>query len=124
MRAFASSIRRAKRSTTSRLRSMALRAARTIACTFATLSRAQSGGLNLQDANLLRVEVTYGYELKVPLINGLISRLLGLTRDSDAFHQQLLRRNRLPITSTAIVRMQSPLRFSELLVSRADLPRG
>lgn len=81
-----------------------------------------SGGLNVQDANLLRVQVTYGYELKVPLINGFISRLLGLARDSDAFDQQLLRRNRLPITSTATVRMQSPLRFSELLVSRADLP--
>lgn len=81
-----------------------------------------SGGLNIQDANLLRVEVTYGYELKVPLINGFISRLLRLTRDSDAFDQQLLRRNRLPITSTATVRMQSPLRFSELLVSRADFP--
>lgn len=81
-----------------------------------------SGGLNIQDANLLRVEITYGYELKVPLVNGFISRLLGLTRDSDAFHRQLLRRNRLPITSTATVRMQSPLRFSELLVSRADLP--
>jgi len=81
-----------------------------------------SGGLNVQDANLLRVEVTYGYELKVPLVNGFISRLLGLTRDGDAFHQQLLRRSRLPITSTATVRMQSPLRSSELLASRADLP--
>ncbi len=81
-----------------------------------------SGGLNIQDANLLRVEVTYGYELKVPLVNGFLSRLLRLTRDGDAFHQQLLRRNRLPVTSTATVRMQSPLRFSELLVSRSDLP--
>jgi hypothetical protein len=81
-----------------------------------------SGGLNIQDANLLRVEITYGYELKVPLIDGFISRLLGMTRDGDAFQQQLLRRHRLPITATATVRMQSPLRFSELLVSRADLP--
>nr|WP_298722408.1 TadE/TadG family type IV pilus assembly protein [uncultured Steroidobacter sp.] len=81
-----------------------------------------SGGLNIQDANLLRVEVTYGYELKVPLINGFVSRVLGMRREGDAFHQQLLRRNRLPITATATVRMQSPLRFSELLVSRADLP--
>jgi hypothetical protein len=81
-----------------------------------------SGGLNIQDANLLRVEVTYGYELKVPLVSGFISRLLGVTRDGDAFEQQLLRRNRLPITATATVRMQSPLRFSELLVSRSDLP--
>ena len=79
-------------------------------------------GLNLQDANLLRVEVTYGHELKVPLVGHFLSRLLLTTRDDDPFHEQLLRRNRLPITSTATVRMQSPLRFSELLVSRADLP--
>lgn len=77
--------------------------------------------LNLQDANLLRVEITYGYELKVPLINGLLSRL-SLVGERDAFHQQLLRRHRLPIVSTATVRMQSPLRFSELLVARDDLP--
>lgn len=81
------------------------------------------GGLNIQDANLLRVEVTYGYELKVPLVNGFLSRLSLLTAgEIDPFHEQLLRRNRLPITSTATVRMHSPLRFSELLVSRADLP--
>jgi hypothetical protein len=81
-----------------------------------------AGGLNVQDANLLRVEITYGYELKVPLVGGFLSRLLSSEREGDSFHQQLLRRNRLPISSTATVRMQSPLRFSELLVSRADLP--
>ncbi|MET0534151.1 MAG: TadE/TadG family type IV pilus assembly protein, partial [Steroidobacter sp.] len=81
------------------------------------------GGLNVQDANLLRVEITYGYELKVPLVNSLLSRLSLLTAgEIDPFHEQLLRRHRLPISSTATVRMQSPLRFSELLVSRADLP--
>jgi hypothetical protein len=81
------------------------------------------GGLNIQDANLLRVEVTYGYELKVPLVNGFLSRLsLLMGRETDPFHEQLLRRHRLPIRSTATVRMHSPLRFSELLVSRADLP--
>ena len=81
------------------------------------------GGLNIQDANLLRVEITYGYELKVPLVNGFLSRLSLLSAgETDPFHEQLLRRNRLPIRSTATVRMHSPLRFSELLVSRADLP--
>jgi hypothetical protein len=84
--------------------------------------RGSRGGLSLQDANLLRVEITYGYELKVPLVGGLLRRLLSSAREGDAFHQQLLRRGRLPITATATVRMQSPLRFSELLVSRADLP--
>lgn len=81
------------------------------------------GGLNIQDANLLRVEITYGYELKVPLVNGFLSRLsLLASGEIDPFHEQLLRRNRLPISATATVRMQSPLRFSELLVSRSDLP--
>lgn len=84
--------------------------------------RGANGGLNIQDANLLRVEITYGYELKVPLVSGLLARLLSSAREGDAFHQQLLRRGRLPITATATVRMQSPLRFSELLVSRNDLP--
>lgn len=86
-------------------------------------ARGSRGELNIQDANLLRVEVTYGHELKVPLINGFVSRLsLLATRENDPFQQQLLRRNRLPITATATVRMQSPLRSSELLVARDDLP--
>src|SRR5690606_21865794 len=84
--------------------------------------RGSGGGLNIQDANLLRVEVTYGHALKVPLVGSLLARVLSSARERDAFHQQLLRRGRLPITATATVRMQSPLRFSELLVSRNDLP--
>ena len=81
-------------------------------------------GINIQDANLLRVEVTYGYELKVPLVNWFIARvLLATRRDSfGAFEQQLLRRIRLPIVATATVRMQSPARMSEAVVARGDLP--
>lgn len=81
-------------------------------------------GINIQDANLLRVEVTYGYELKVPLVNWFIARvLLGTRRDSlDAFEQQLLRRIRLPIVATATVRMQSPARMSDAVIARDDLP--
>lgn len=85
---------------------------------------AQSG-LNIQDANLLRVEITYGYELKVPLVNWFITRtLLAFRRSSnyDAFEQQLLRRTLLPIVSTSTVRMQSPARMSDLVMSRADMP--
>lgn len=81
-------------------------------------------GINIQDANLLRLEVTYGYELKVPLVNWFITRtLLTLSRhdEYDAFERELLRRTLLPIVSTSTVRMQTPLRFTELLVSRADI---
>ncbi|HEY5809432.1 MAG TPA: DUF6765 family protein, partial [Povalibacter sp.] len=85
---------------------------------------AQSG-INIQDANILRVEITYGYELKVPLVNWFISRvLLGVRRGNatDAFGQQLLRRTRLPIVATATVRMQSPARMSDAVVAREDFP--
>jgi hypothetical protein len=82
-------------------------------------------GLNIQDANLLRIQITYGYELKVPLVSWFITRtLLALrgTRAYDAFEQQLLRRTLLPIISTSTVRMHSPARMSDLVVSRADMP--
>jgi hypothetical protein len=82
-------------------------------------------GLNIQDANLLRVEVTYGYELSVPLVNWFITRtLLAMNgrQPIDAFEQQLLRRTLLPIVSTATVRMHSPARMSGLVVARDDLP--
>ncbi len=83
-------------------------------------------GLNIQDANLLRVEVMYGYELQVPLVNAFIARILLATGERravlDTFQQQLLRRGRLPIVTTATVRMQSPARMSDAVVSRRDLP--
>ncbi|MBB6094030.1 RHS repeat-associated protein [Povalibacter uvarum] len=83
-------------------------------------------GVNIQDANLLRVEVMYGYELQVPLVNAFIARFLLSTGERraafDAFQQQLLRRGRLPIVTTATVRMQSPARMSDAVVSRGELP--
>jgi hypothetical protein len=82
-------------------------------------------GLNIQDANLLRVQVMYGYELNVPLVNWFITRtLLAFDGDHgyDAFERQLLRRTRLPILSTSTVRMHTPARMSDLVVARADLP--
>lgn len=83
-------------------------------------------GLNIQDANILKVEITYGYELKVPLVNWFISRVLLAVRrggaTADAFEQQLLRRTLLPIVATSTVRMQSPARMSDAIVARGDLP--
>jgi len=84
-----------------------------------------ASGLNIQDANLLKLEITYGYELKVPLVNWFISRVLLATHGSGAgnpLDRQLLRRTRLPIIAAATVRMQSPARLSDMVVSRGDLP--
>lgn len=84
-----------------------------------------ASGLNIQDANLLKVEVTFGYELKVPLVNWFIARVLlawprgGL---ADAFEQRQLRTIRLPILAASTVRMHSPARLNDLMVGRDELP--
>lgn len=86
-------------------------------------STGTQSGISIQDANLLKVQVTYGYELQVPLVNWFIARvLLGVRRGADPFEQQLLRRLRIPIISTATVRMQSPARLNDAVVSINDFP--
>lgn len=87
------------------------------------------GGMNIQDANLLKVRVTYCYRLIVPILNKLIfhlaidppdapgeietapdllastggnSRTLPCTGIDDEY--------RIPITSEAVVRMQTPFK--------------
>ncbi|MEW8105817.1 MAG: DUF6531 domain-containing protein [Candidatus Thiodiazotropha endolucinida] len=61
-------------------------------------------GVNIQDANLLKVKVTYGYQLKVPLMDRVIPAVMRLV-DPQNIHYYNARR--LPITSVATVRMQS-----------------
>ncbi|RYZ09623.1 MAG: pilus assembly protein [Comamonadaceae bacterium] len=61
---------------------------------------------NIQDANLLKIRLTYCYEPKMPLSSDfLASALSPLATARDPFCK--LARGRLPITSEAIVRMQS-----------------
>ncbi|MES9825800.1 MAG: RHS repeat-associated core domain-containing protein [Candidatus Thiodiazotropha endolucinida] len=61
-------------------------------------------GVNIQDANLLKVKVTYGYQLKVPLMDRVIPAVMRLV---DPEHIHYYNARRLPITSVATVRMQS-----------------
>jgi Flp pilus assembly protein TadG len=99
------------------------------------------GGMNVQDANLLKVRVTYCVRLVVPLVNRMISSftvappLQGAKIDSYAGGSiaapELLKVEapgassglcsdptnaypyRIPVTSEAVVRMQSPFRNSD-----------
>jgi hypothetical protein len=83
-----------------------------------------SSDLELRDANLLKLKVVYGYELKVPLIAGVLRRMMcggsiGVTAwgnvdlsdaiagplSTDCIRYYML--GRLPIESFAIVEMQS-----------------
>jgi hypothetical protein len=80
--------------------------------------------MNIQDANLLKIKVVYGYELKVPLMKFMVSRImcggsggvqafggdvpvwsaLGSVSDCLTYYKF----GRVPIVSYAIVEMQSP----------------
>lgn len=61
-------------------------------------------GLSLRDANLLKIEVTHGIDLKVPFVNTLISQAMLLV---DPDHASYYRRKQFPLKSVATVRMQS-----------------
>ncbi|MCU7905165.1 MAG: DUF2235 domain-containing protein [Candidatus Thiodiazotropha sp. (ex Epidulcina cf. delphinae)] len=63
-----------------------------------------SSGVNIQDANLLKIKVTYGYKLRVPLMDRLIPALMNRI-DPQNIHFYTV--SRIPITSVATVRMQS-----------------
>lgn len=86
-------------------------------------------GLSIQDANLLKLRVTYCYPMYVPIISNTIKRLMGLTAESQAlvatgqtgathgtltpkgsFQSNCYAQDRFPIVAQAIVRMQTPIK--------------
>lgn len=86
--------------------------------------RGGASGISIQDANLLKVEVTYGAETVVPGIGVLLAGTILLFNGSqlDAFERQLLQAGRLPVLGTATVRMQSAAKSNALMVgSVADI---
>lgn len=84
---------------------------------------AQSG-LSIQDANLLKIRVTYCYPMIVPLVGRTISSLMlntytdlrtgeaedtsGVLDAGGSFRRRCWAEQRIPIVSTATVRMQTP----------------
>lgn len=82
-----------------------------------------ASGLTIQDANILRVQVRYGYELKVPVVRWVFRLGLRLTRPGlDTVERAMLAANRLPMIATATVRMQTPARQNSAVVSQSALP--
>lgn len=78
-----------------------------------------SSGVSVQDANLLKLEVTYGAETKVPGLGALLSQTILLFNRAqlDEFEVQLLEAGRLPVLSTATVRMQTPAKINSLMIA-------
>jgi hypothetical protein len=82
----------------------------------------KSSGLSIQDANALKIKVTYGYELKVPLMRAVIGSVMcSIDTGIDAFGRGNLavpastddcasfyRQGRIPLVAYATVQMQTP----------------
>lgn len=72
-----------------------------------------SSGVNVQDANILKIRVVHQYRMIVPFVDRVIAGVSNLIR-GDVFTNTDLsapfsRYSRIPIESYAIVRMQSPI---------------
>ncbi|WP_162846631.1 TadE family protein [Corticibacter populi] len=51
---------------------------------FRTATPVNGASISLRDANVLRIKVTYGYELKVPLMKAIVSRVMCPLMSSDS----------------------------------------
>jgi len=76
-----------------------------------------SSGVNIQDANLLKIRVLYGYKLQVPFVDKIIT-IIARKLTSNTEELYILSNGRLPIQATATVRMQSAARSNDWVQSR------
>lgn len=67
-----------------------------------------TSGQSIQDANLLKLRITHGYEPKVPLIRTIYTTYLQwLDTHTDTFYTQEVDAGRIPVVSHVTVQMQS-----------------
>ena len=78
-------------------------------------------GVALADANLLEIEVEHGLELKVPFVGGLLATALALADPENAAWYEA---GRMPLRSSATVRMQSDVWMADAAPSGAAAPDG
>jgi hypothetical protein len=75
-----------------------------------------TSSVNIQDANLLKVEVTYGYRMTVPIAAPLIAAVMQIADPAHTAYYQASP-PRLPLKASALVRMHSPAWLSAANVS-------
>ncbi|MDP2197899.1 MAG: pilus assembly protein, partial [Sulfurimicrobium sp.] len=67
-----------------------------------------ASGQSIQDANLLKLRITHGYEPKIPVIRTIYTRYLQwLDTGEDAYYSQQVNAGRIPIVGHVTVQMQS-----------------
>ena len=79
--------------------------------------------VNIQDANLLKVQVLYGHRLQVPFVNRIISTVTSWFT-IDPVKLAYLHQQRLPILATATVRMQSTPWKNDWMMRLADVNKA
>ncbi len=70
-----------------------------------------ASGVNLSDANLLKIRVTHGFDLQVPLVSRLVGAVMSQV---DPAHAHYYVAGKMPLTSVATVRMQSEVHGDDL----------
>jgi hypothetical protein len=78
---------------------------------FRSPARGRRSGITLQQANVLRIEISYCRPLIVPLAGPLLLGTLRLL-DHDLWHQRCYAAGRVPVRSEGVAPMQSDFRVS------------
>lgn len=67
-----------------------------------------ASGQTIQDANIIKLRITHGYEPKVPIVSNIYKVYLKwLDPGKDAFHSQLVAAGRIPVVTHVTMQMQS-----------------
>jgi len=67
-----------------------------------------TSGQTIGDANLLKLRVTHGYAMSVPVVASVVRSYLGwMDPKTDAFHTRLIEQGRLPVVTSVTLEMQS-----------------
>ncbi|MEE9334675.1 MAG: TadE/TadG family type IV pilus assembly protein [Granulosicoccaceae bacterium] len=76
-------------------------------------------GLNLHDANLLKIKVTHGFQMKIPFIAAIFAKAMVVTDLANAHYYAL---KQIPITSVVTVRMQNEAWESQIIAEAGVAP--
>lgn len=74
--------------------------------------------ISLRDANLLKIKVTYGFELEVPLVGSFVAAAMTI---ADPEHALFYAAGKFPLTSVATVRMQSEAWKNEVVAANVAI---
>lgn len=66
----------------------------------------ETSGVNIHDANILKIRITYGVPLRMPVIGSMIGAVLRVADPSNRRYYDA-QPVRIPVTSTAVMHMQS-----------------